>query len=233
MSHNKNCSCSTPLPFPAANQVVAHALETSDTGRGQNDLVAYQDALNRAAIVAITDPSGRITEVNDLFCRISGYARQELIGADHRIVNSGHHSGGFFQQMWRAISSGNIWRADICNRAKDGHLYWVDTTIAPRKDPYGTINGYVAIRFDISRRKEAELEIATQLRRLKTAEKLLADDLTGPVHGHMQSLNMLLCTEGRERSFSQYAQLLEEAGFSQMEGRLTGTPLDAVLAIKG
>ena len=122
----------------------------------QAELDAYKAALDQHAIVAITDPSGRITHVNQPFCTISGYTSDELIGQRHSIVNSGHHPRGFFIEMWQKIARGGIWRAEICNRAKTGDLYWVDTTIVPFRDGTEEIGGFVSIRYDITKRKQAE-----------------------------------------------------------------------------
>jgi len=141
----------------------------------QAELHAYREALDNVAIVATTDRAGRIADVNRLFCDISGYNREELIGSDHRLLNSGHHPSHFFRQMWKTIAQGNVWRADICNRDKKGRLYWVDTTIAPRRDGEGRLVGYVSIRFDISSRKIAEAEVLAELRRREVSENLLVD----------------------------------------------------------
>ena len=114
-------------------------------------------ALEGSVIVAATDASGTITEANNAFCRISGYSRAELVGANHRILNSGHHPKGFWAQMWKTVASGQTWRAEVCNKAKSGALYWLDTTIAPVRDDTGRINGYVSTRVDITERKAGEL----------------------------------------------------------------------------
>ncbi len=123
------------------------------------NLSAYQMALDQHSIVAMTDRRGRIEFVNDAFCRISGYAREELIGRDHRIVNSGHHSREFFQELWTTITSGQSWHGEVCNRSKAGDIYWVDSTIFPVPGPDGAIERFVAIRQEITQRKKFETEL--------------------------------------------------------------------------
>ena len=116
----------------------------------------YKRAINAANIVAITDPKGVITFVNDNFCKISQYAASELIGQTHSVVNSGYHSRRFFADMWATISSGKIWRGEIRNRAKDGSFYWVETTIVPFLDEQRQIEQYMSVRTDITDRKIAK-----------------------------------------------------------------------------
>ena len=114
------------------------------------------EVLNKAAIVSETDADGNIIFVNDFFCSISEYSREELIGKNHRILKSGKQPDGLFKGMWKAISSGLFWQGEILNVSKTGKYYWVDTTIMPFKNNTGKIEKYVAIRFDITKQKESE-----------------------------------------------------------------------------
>lgn len=134
---------------------VARAVESKRCELSK-DFSALQYAFDQHSIVAITGADGLILQANDKFCEISGYTREELMGVDHRILNSGYHPKQFFEEMWRTISQGRIWRGEILNRAKDGSLYWVETTIVPFRDEKGDINKYISIRTDISQRKNYE-----------------------------------------------------------------------------
>ena len=148
-------------------------------------------ALNEAAIVAFTDPLGRITFANDMFCKVSGYSKEELIGQDHRIVNSGHHPKSFFIDLWRKISSGLVWRGEICNRAKNGALYWVDTSIAPTFDKKNKIIQYVAVRFLITDRKKAEEELLRSNAELEQFAYIASHDLQAPLRQIISFINLL------------------------------------------
>lgn len=136
--------------------------------RAQKELADYKYALDESAIVAITNQKGIIVYANDNFCKISKYSREEIIGQDHRIINSGYHPAAFIKGLWTTIASGKIWHGEFRNKAKDGSFYWVDTTIVPflnsRNKPYQ----YLTIRIDITKKKKAEQKIITSEKNLKT-----------------------------------------------------------------
>ncbi len=120
------------------------------------EVAALRDALDEHSIISVADRSGRITDANTAFCRISGFTREELLGQDHRMLNSGTHPRPFWSDVWSTISSGKPWRGEVCNRRKDGTLYWVDSTIVPYRGSDGAVEKYVSIRFDVSAQRASD-----------------------------------------------------------------------------
>lgn len=167
-----------------AKSSIAAELSATIAGRESSRLLSsYLEAIDQLAIVATTDRSGIITSANDRFCATSKYSRDELVGRRHSILNSGHHPREFFVEMWRTIGSGRAWRGEICNRAKDGSRYWVDTTIVPQSNDRGRSVGYVSIRYDVTKRKEAEAEIAAENVKRTRAERLLREIIDAVPNG--------------------------------------------------
>lgn len=191
-------------------QYVAIRADITERKRVEEELRAslkqvgdLETSLDEHAIVAITDPQGRITYVNDKFCAISKYTREELLGQDHRLINSGHHPPEFIRDLWTTITHGKVWHGEIKNRAKDGSFYWVDTTIVPFLDDRGKPRQYVAIRADVSERKRVEEELRSSLNEVSDLRSALDEHaivaITDP-RGRITFVNDKFC------AISQYSR---------------------------
>ncbi|MGB5604406.1 MAG: ATP-binding protein, partial [Gammaproteobacteria bacterium] len=153
--------------------IIEHERGTELVRKTLNDLDNQVNALDEHAIVSIADVYGDITYANDKFCEISQYSREELIGTNHRILKSGVHPKEFYQEQWKTISQGMVWKGEICNKKKDGTLYWVSATIVPFLDDNGIPNKYVAIRENITERKNYEKILLAKNEQLKLAHREL------------------------------------------------------------
>jgi len=148
------------------------------------------EALENHVLVSIADVQGRIVYANDMFCKVSGYTQNELIGQDHRVVNSGHHDKDYIRNVWNTIAAGQAWRGEFCNRRKDGELYWVDSTIAPLLDKTGKPKQYISIRRDMTDRKANELKLTALKRALDASSEMI---LITNEEGLIQYANPALC----------------------------------------
>jgi PAS domain S-box-containing protein len=169
------------------------------------DLADVNFALEKSAIVAVTDIRGIIKSVNDKFCEISKYSRQELIGQDHRILNSGYHAKDFIRALWTTIANGHIWRGEIRNRARDGSFYWVDTTIVPFLNAAGKPYQYMAIRYEVTGRKDSEKRLREQaaLARLGEMAAVVAHEVKNPIagiRGALQVISSRMPADHRDRA---------------------------------
>lgn len=160
-------------------------------GLSNRDFANLRSAIDEAAIVAITDNKGTITYVNKKFCAISKYSQEELLGQNHRIINSGHHPKEFFVEIWKTISSGRTWEGEIRNRAKDKSHYWVHTTIVPFMDENGEPERYVAVRYEITERKIAEEKLSIYAKKLEISNQELQDFASVAAHDLQEPLRKI------------------------------------------
>lgn len=173
--------------------------------RALQDAQDLRYALDQSAILATTNVKGDIVFANDRFCQMSGFTREELLGRNHRVLNSGLHPVDFFKDLWRTIAHGQVWRGEIRNRKKTGEFYWVDTTIVPFLDAHGKPYQYVSIRYDITERKQSEARLREQasLAQLGRMAAVVAHEVRNPlagIRGALQVIGNRMKPEQPERS---------------------------------
>ncbi|MFN8818023.1 MAG: ATP-binding protein [bacterium] len=221
----------TDAPRVSTDELALVADAFNDTRRAARDtnrrlsaalreVAAFRSTLDQHLIISVTDSAGRIVDANSEFCRISGYAREELLGKTHRIVNSGRHPQKFWIDVWRVIATGRPWRGEICNRAKDGSLYWVDSIIAPFVGESGRIERYVSIRTDITARKRMEQELIASSARAEAASRAKSEFLANMSHEIRTPLTAIIG----------FADILREDGDA---ARLPPQRLQAIDTIRG
>lgn len=189
-----------PYQYLAIRQdVTDHKRVVEELETSIKELSDLKLALDESSIVAITNSKGKITYVNDQFCQISKFSKQELLGKDHRIINSNYHSKTFFQNLWEKISNGQVWKGELRNKAKDGTIYWVDTTIVPFMNEEGIPYQYLAIRYEITERKRVEEELQRMMTRIidvqeeerKVLSRNLHDGIGQNLYSHLITISRL------------------------------------------
>jgi len=202
----------------ASNKKIIDQLMASK--RVEHDLSAQKYALDEHAIVATTDIDGNITYVNDKFTDISGYTKEELIGKNHRLLNSGIHDKAFWQEMYHDITSKKTWHKEVCNRAKDGSLYWVDTTVVAMFDDKGKVKSFIGIRADISQKKKDEIaliqaKVEAENSAVAKSEFLasMSHEIRTPLNAILGFVTILKKTEQEEKSRG-YLDIIDSSGKS-------------------
>jgi PAS domain S-box-containing protein len=176
---------------------------------------AQRNAINESASLVITDEKGDIQFTNNNFCITTGYSNKELIGKNPRILNSGYHDDAFFRDLWKTIKSGKVWRGEIQNKRKDNSYYWLDTAIAPIFNRSNNQKGYLAIRFDCTKRKEYEAELEKLNKSNKNLIYSVAHDLKGPFLNFQSLLSLNnLCLLTKEEGEKIINQLIRDSNYS-------------------
>lgn len=206
------------------------------TEKALTDLLEQRYVLDQHAIVAITDVKGLITHTNQKFCEISGYSAEELVGQDHRIIKSNVHDDSFWREMYRTVAAGGIWHGNVCNRAKDGSLYWVDTTIAPFMGDDDKPAAYIAIRTDITRIKQTEEELLVAKEKAEQASlaksnflAMMSHEIRTPMNGVIGMLSLLTQTslDGNQLRKAKVAQSSAESLLNLLNDILDFSKVDA------
>ena len=176
-----------------------------------HELIQQKDTLDNHAIVSITDKKGNISYVNDKFCELSGYSRDELIGKNHRLLKSDVHSDEFYHDLWTTISHGNVWHGKICNKTKNNANYWVESTISPFLDDKGVPYQYVSIRTDITHLLEAKLKAEEASRSKSMFLSSMSHELRTPMNAIL-GFSQLINIKTKEEDTKQYNQEVLNAG---------------------
>ncbi|PIU00690.1 MAG: hypothetical protein COT74_03225 [Bdellovibrionales bacterium CG10_big_fil_rev_8_21_14_0_10_45_34] len=199
-----------------SSQIIATANDITSAKVAQDEVQIYQDALDQATIVTVTDASGNITYANEKFFEISGFEKEEVIGQNHRIVKSDVMPADFFNNMWATISSGKPWRGEICNKSKGSELYWVDTTIVPFVNSLGRITQYVSIRHEITERKRIEVQLKESTKARSEFLANMSHEIRTPMNGIIGMVQLLLDTPINAEQ-TQLLNVIKNCGSSLME----------------
>ncbi len=198
-----------PARLVVANNVTSLIQAEKDKQRINNELYHYKKALDRSALLSVTDLNGVILDVNNKFCEISKFSAEELIGSKHNLINSHHHPTSYFQGMYKTIRQGKVWRGEVCNKAKDGKLFWVDMSVIPVMDQFNAAERYMAISYPVTDRKAAEIKSEKVQKELMTFMYKASHNLRGPV-ATLSGLLNIAKIEVKESNSLSYINMLNE-----------------------
>lgn len=211
----------------AATSAIELADSREEAENALREIAALRRALDEHMILSIADKSGKIIDANKGFCKIAGYARDEILGEDHRVLNSGYHSKAFWIDVWKTIANGKAWRGEVCNKAKDGSRYWVDSTIVPYLNARGEIERYVSIRFDITAQKKAEEALVAAQEKAESISRSKSDFLANMSHeirtpmtaiiGFTDLLKLTFEDSGAHDEHSDYVETIQRNGKHLLE----------------